>query len=151
MNFFGLIKNPTKFRSGFNPLLLGQALQSTPDSVNLSRQSFSAFCSASINNSSTTFGFHASSKTMGSGSFNFTWLVCSFHLGSPNNTRYLSTSCALIGSLRIINIHRWLKRSASLKLFKGFFNCFNDCFAQPKAEVIQLSPSFNHIIVSTVE
>ncbi len=128
MNFFGLVKNPTKFWPGFNTLVWCQALQSTPDNVNLSRQSFSAFCSASSDNCSTTFGFHASSKTMGSGTFDFAGLVCSFHLVSPNNTRYLSTSCALIGSLRTIKIHRGLKRSASLKLFMGFFNCFNVCF-----------------------
>jgi len=42
-------------------------------------QSFSAFGTTGIDYRTATSGFHTSTETMGSGSFQITWLKCSFH------------------------------------------------------------------------
>ena len=44
-----------------------------------SSQSFSAFGSSGIDHSATTSRFHAGTETVGAGSFQITWLKCSFH------------------------------------------------------------------------
>lgn len=44
-----------------------------------SSQSFSAFGSSGIEHCASTSGFHAGTESVGAGSFQITWLKCSFH------------------------------------------------------------------------
>ena len=45
----------------------------------LDGESFSSFCTARVYYFATSLGRHSIPKSMGSLTFNYTWLVCSFH------------------------------------------------------------------------
>jgi len=78
-------------------------------------QSFSAFGTTGVDNRTSTSCFHASAKTVGSGSFQIARLECSFH------DIYLFFNA--LGVLLAHLLKRWCIILFFVLIFKRFFTC----------------------------